>query len=118
MLSLNSQLQEKRSRFLGRLGEELEGVKINTALQTFDNLSFAEFKAELKKQKIHIPLKDQDEWAEFFNLRKTECQELTEKIAQTDKEIDLRVYRLYGLTYEEVLTVDPETTITNEEYEQ
>ena len=31
--------------------------------------------------------------------------------------IDLLVYHLYGLTYDEVLVVDPETAITQEEYE-
>lgn len=118
MLSLNSQLQEKRSRFLRKLSNNFEGLKITTALQQFDQMDFKGLMAELKKQKIHIPIKEQDEWEDDFNERVAECQELTEKIAQTDKEIDLRVYRLYGLTYEEVLTVDPETTITNEEYEQ
>lgn len=32
--------------------------------------------------------------------------------------IDLLVYHLYGLTYDEVLIVDPDTPITREEYEQ
>ena len=34
-----------------------------------------------------------------------------------EREIDLLIYKLYGLTYDEVLIVDPETTITKEEYE-
>ena len=34
-----------------------------------------------------------------------------------EMEIDLLVYHLYGLTYDEVLIVDPETPITREEYE-
>lgn len=34
-----------------------------------------------------------------------------------EKELDLIVYHLYGLSYEEVLIVDPETPITREEYE-
>ena len=34
-----------------------------------------------------------------------------------ESEIDLLVYRLYDLTYDEVLIVDPETPITREEYE-
>ncbi len=33
-----------------------------------------------------------------------------------EKEIDEIVYHLYGLTYDEVLVVDPETKITREEY--
>ena len=34
-----------------------------------------------------------------------------------EKRIDLLVYHLYGLTYDEVLIVDPETSITREEYQ-
>ncbi|MBO4801192.1 MAG: Eco57I restriction-modification methylase domain-containing protein [Bacteroidaceae bacterium] len=35
-----------------------------------------------------------------------------------ESEIDCFVYQLYGLTYDEVLIVDPETPITREEYEK
>ena len=35
-----------------------------------------------------------------------------------ENQINLLVYRLYGLTYDEVLIVDPETPITREEYEK
>ena len=35
-----------------------------------------------------------------------------------DQQIDLLVYHLYGLTYDEVLIVDPATPITREEYER
>ena len=44
-----------------------------------------------------------------------------DSIADTQKlenRIDLLVYQLYGLTYDEVLVIDPETTITREEYTQ
>lgn len=34
-----------------------------------------------------------------------------------ESEIDLHVYHLYNLTYEEVLIIDPETPITREKYE-
>lgn len=118
MLSLHEQLQEKRSKFLRRLTENMEGVKITTALQTFDQMDFADFVAELKKQKIELSLVLQDEWEDYFNQYRNDCQQLSTQIAQTDKEIDLRVYNLYGLTYDEVLTVDPETPIMREEYEK
>ena len=116
MLSLYKELQEKRSRFLRRLTDNMEGVKVTTALQTFDKMTFAEFVAELKKQKIKLTLVQQDEWEEYFNQYKAACNELSDQITTTDNEIDLRVYHLYGLTYEEVLTVDPETTIKPDEY--
>ena len=118
MLTLNKQLQEKRSRFLRRLSENFEGVKITTALQTFDQMEFKAFVAELKKQKINLSLAQQDEWEDYFNQYAQACQQLKSQITQTDKEIDLRVYLLYGLTYDEVKTVDPEISITREEYEE
>lgn len=33
-----------------------------------------------------------------------------------EREIDMLVYGMYDLTYDEVLIVDPETPITREEY--
>lgn len=101
MLSLNSQLQEKRTRFLRRLSENFEGIKITTALQTFDLLDFKGFVAELKKQKIKLTLVQQDEWEDYFNQYREACQELTARISQTDIEIDQRVFDLYGMTTEE-----------------
>lgn len=101
MLSLHQQLQEKRARFLRRLTDNFEDVKITTALQQFDQLDFKGLMAELKKQKIRIPVKEQDEWEDFFNERVAECQELSAQIKATDEEIDNRVFDLYGLTEEE-----------------
>ncbi|MDO4186001.1 MAG: Eco57I restriction-modification methylase domain-containing protein [Bacteroidales bacterium] len=101
MLSLHKDLQEKRSRFLRRLTENIESVKITSALQNFDQLDFAGFIAELKKQKIKLSLSQQDEWEDYFNQRRSECQELSAQIAATDSEIDQRVFDLYGLTDEE-----------------
>lgn len=117
LLVWNKQLQEKRNRFLHRLSCNFEGLKITGALSAFDQLEFADFLKELKKQKITLKLSQQDEWEEYFNDYRTECRKLSEQIEETDREIDLRVYKLYGLTYDEVLIVDAETPITREEYE-
>ena len=101
MLSLNQQLQEKRTRFLHRLSENFEGIKITTTLQSFDQLDFKGFVAELKKQKIKLSLVQQDEWEDYFNQYRQACQELSEQIKATDNEIDNKVFDLYGLTPEE-----------------
>lgn len=106
MLTLNAQLQEKRGRFHRRLTENFEGVKITTALQTFDQLDFKAFAAELKKQKIKLSLAQQDEWEEYFGQYKQACNDLSSQITATDKEIDAKVYQLYGLTEEEIKTVE------------
>lgn len=101
MLSLNQQLLEKRTRFLRRLSENFDGIKITTALQTFEQLDFKGFVAELKKQKIKLTLVQQDEWEDYFNQYRQACQELSEQIKATDNEIDNKVFDLYGLTPEE-----------------
>ena len=101
MLTLNSQLQEKRSRFLRRLTENFEGVKITSALQQFDTMDLKGLMAELKKQKIKLSLSQQDEWEDYFTERVAECQEITAQITATDNEIDNRVFDLYGLNEEE-----------------
>jgi hypothetical protein len=65
-------------------------------------LEFKQFIAELKKQKIALSLKQQDEWEEYFNEYKTECNALSAQISATDREIDGMVYGLYGLNEEEI----------------
>lgn len=40
------------------------------------------------------------------------------KIEEVEKKIDNLIYKLYDLTYDEVLIVDPQTSITREEYEK
>ena len=101
MLSLNAQLQDKRNRFLRRLKENYESLKITATLINFDQMDFKEVLAELKKQKIRLSLSQQDEWEDYFKKHKSECQELKSKISLTNKEIDERVFDLYGLTLEE-----------------
>ena len=66
-------------------------------------------------------------WLYNRGKRKGETLELTatpisqipimfEDTSALESEIDLLVYHLYGLTYDDVLIVDPETPITKEEY--
>ena len=101
MLALNKDLQAKRARFLSLLQNNLPEVKISGSLETFNTLDYAGFVAELKKQKVKLSLTQQDEWLDFFNKYKSDCNALTAEITETDKTIDTLVYDLYGLTVEE-----------------
>ena len=108
MLSLNADLQHKRQRFLRRLQDNLGVQKITATLERFDELDFKAFVAELKKQKISLSLAQQDEWEDYFNQYKTDCNALSAQIAATEKEIDRMVYQLYGLTEDEIKVVEGE----------
>ena len=106
MLSLNRDLQAKRARFLRRLQDNMPDIKVTGTLETFDTLDFAGFVAELKKQKIKLSLVQQDEWEEYFGQYKAALNEISSQIAITDKEIDARVYALYGLSEEEIKVIE------------
>ena len=106
MLFYNESLQVKRHRFIDRLKENFENIKITGALEKFDEQDFKGFAAELRKQKISLSLRQQDEWEDYFNEYKSECNTLSNQINDTDKIIDKMVYELYGLTEEEIEEVE------------
>jgi len=106
MLGLNAELQARRGRFLKRLTDNLQGIRITRTLEQFDEMEFWQFVMELKKQKITLTLTAQDEWEEYFNAYRIDCQSLRTKITTTDHMIDYMVYELYGLTEEEVMIIE------------
>ncbi len=106
MLTLNAELQGLRSKFLRRLQDNFDGIKITGALEKFDTMDFAAFVKELAKQKIKLSLKQQDEWEEYFNAYRADGTALSIEITATDHTIDQMVYELYGLTDEEIMIVE------------
>ena len=106
MLNLNANLQKKTNKFLSRIRDNLGITKITSALETFYDLDFNAFCKELVKAKIKLSLKQQDEWEEYFDEYKTEINAIKDEIDYTDKEINRKVYELYGLNEEEIKTVE------------
>jgi len=121
--NISQQLQEKSNKFLSRVeGNFIRGlnplhkkenttlqnntIKITKKLSAFYNFDFKTFVAELKKQKVTISLKQQDEWQDYFDSYKLEINGLQHKIQQTDTKIDQMVYELYGLNDEEIAIVE------------
>ena len=77
-------------------------------MEHFDEADFKTVLAELKKQKISLTLTQQDEWEDYFDQYKADCNALTAQIAATDKEIAQMVYQLFGLTEDEIKVVERE----------
>ena len=75
-------------------------------LKNIDKTDFKTFLKELKKKKVTLTLKDQDEWEEYFETYQKELLELQSQINATDKQIDEMVYELYGLSEDEVAVVE------------
>lgn len=101
---------------LGVLNSELMRFWYTLTVQE-KNKTFAEVKI-VYLEKIPIIRADKFLQSIFVDLAKKIINEQSPNDKQLlEAKMDLLVYRLYGLTYDEVLVVDPETGITREEYE-
>ncbi|MDR1485361.1 MAG: N-6 DNA methylase [Planctomycetaceae bacterium] len=103
---ITPQLIGERIKFSHRIQDNLQGTPITDTLKRFDDLDFTQFVNELTKQKIHIPIKRQNEWEKFFNHSQSKCRNITKQINNIDSEIDQLVYELYGLTEEEIKIIE------------
>ena len=106
MLSLNKELQEQSQKFQRTIQRKFEGLEINKKLESWYELSFADFVKELGKKKIKLTLSDEAEWEDYFLQEQQKALTLKQQIETTDKEIDKMVYELYGLTDEEIEIVE------------
>jgi hypothetical protein len=121
MLSITKGLELSIYKFETFYLSQFPIKKISKKLQSWHELTFADFLKELTKamkatNKTRIkegqePIAtltktDEFEWMELFEPKKKEAQELQAQINATEKEIDQMVYELYGLSEEEILIVE------------
>ncbi|TAE04339.1 MAG: N-6 DNA methylase, partial [Bacteroidetes bacterium] len=106
MLNLNKKLQEISQKVQRNLLREFSLTKLNTKLENWYKLSFADFLKELEKQKIKLKLSQKTEWEKYFAQAKAHATEISAQILQTDQQIDALVYELYNLNREEIEIVE------------
>ena len=106
MQSLHSELNDLTEQFSNLLLSKFDIEKLSRKLQSWHELTFKQFLAELKKKKVTLSLKEEAEWMGYFNEQKAKSDELKTQIAQTDAGIDAMVYELYGLSEEEINIVE------------
>jgi hypothetical protein len=115
MLEMNKQKQQEIKGFLswleGEVGAKTEDLSPKTKVQSYYDYDFNEFYTILKKNKKRLSINPSSR--EKSELLKDEFQKsvgkldpLREKIELTDKFIDKVVYKLYGLTEEEIRIVE------------
>ncbi|MCK9565520.1 MAG: hypothetical protein M0Q43_05665 [Methanothrix sp.] len=109
MLEMNKQKQTEIKGFLGwlegYLGAKVEDLTPKTKLQSYYEHDYESFLAVLKKngKKLQVDpaRREPAPWAEFEESM-GKLGPLRLRIQQTDELIDAVVYRLYGLTQEEI----------------
>ena len=85
---------------------------------TFLDLEKVVFQKILIANAKQLPVKLPSQYDRYVSLLElAQSQSRLGNVVNVKNKIDFLVYHLYGLTYDEVLIVDPETPITREEYE-
>lgn len=105
------ELEDCRLKFINFFKSKNLEIKLSRKLNNWFELSFPDFTKELNKaikasEGTPLTKKDEFEWMELFEENKKKALELKAEIDKTDKEIDLMVYELYGLTEEEIAIVE------------
>ena len=111
MLALNQQRHAAAQKFLRFLAASYQPKHLSTKLETFETLSFAEFTAELAKQKVVLTKKDEFALLDVFEAQKACIGDVKTMLAQTDQELDRMIYQLYGLTAAEVQCIESSLTL-------
>lgn len=103
LYSLQNEVRRNKYSFFKVLRANFDGIRINRKLFNFENLKFKEFEKELIRQgkelsvNFKIPLKNSEEWIDFFDEHKRVCNEINSKINENINELDSLIYELYGL---------------------
>lgn len=108
IITKTADFQKILIQFIELLKNKFEIEKPSTKLQNWCDLDFKDFLKELKKAKMKLSLSEEADWMQYFNEQKEKAQTIKSEIEKTDKEIDRRVYELYGLTEEEIKIVEGE----------
>jgi type I restriction-modification system DNA methylase subunit len=82
------------------------GIASTSRLDNWPDLDFKGFLGELTKAKVKLSLSEEAEWMAYFHEQKAKAQSLQSDITRLDREIDMLVYELYGLTEEEIRVVE------------
>jgi hypothetical protein len=108
--SFRVELETVANNFTSLIKSKFEIEKVSRKLLNWYQFEFKDILKEIKKHKIIISLNEEAEWMQYFKEQKEKTAELESKILQTDNEMDIIVYELYGLTEDEIKTVEKATT--------
>ncbi len=111
MLSLTKNQQTLTSKFIKYLISQFAIEKLSRKLENWHEIEFSDFIKELNKAIKNsggekLSKSDKIDWMEVFENKKPELESIKSEIEKTDKEIDQMVYKLYGLSKEEIEIVE------------
>lgn len=110
ILEKKNEINKLSNKFLNYLSGQYKLEKLSRKLENWHELTFTEFISELNKaikgtSQTSLTKKDEFDWIELFEENKTKAQNLISEINQIDEKINVMVYKLYGLSHEEISIV-------------
>ena len=106
-LSKNTE-QKLINRFIKLLQSSFSNLIVNKKIETWYDMKFGEFRKELEKQKVAIPIKELMDYQELFDTTAGQIKEVQNLINNSEKEINKLVYALYDLTSDEIQILENE----------
>jgi hypothetical protein len=105
-LTITMQIEKIKSKFINRIITNFKIPKISNNLYNFMKLTFSELKNDLKKNKIELSYKQQDELEIYFMENKNQIDSMIKTKESIDKEIDNLIYELYKITKKEIELIE------------
>lgn len=109
IISQNISLKNLANKFL-RAIERKFGINVNSKkLMEWYLLDYKDFLKELTKLKIKLPLSEEIEWEDVFELEKAKALDLHTSIISSENSIDQIIYELYKLSDDEISMINSMT---------
>lgn len=100
------ELYDLKTQMHSLLLNKYPGIELSKKLEEWPSLSFSIFFKEISKQKVKISLNEEADWLKYFEEQKRKSTEIQLAIKEVDNQIDQMVYQLYGLTSDEITTIE------------
>ena len=106
MIELNKKLYEESQKSLELIELEYKPKKISQKLENFYTLGLNPFLDELQKQGVKLSLSQKEDLIGWYKNQSELLNGIKTQIETLDKEIDKEVYKLYGLTEDEIKIIE------------
>lgn len=116
MIELNKKLHEETKKALELIKLEYKPKKISQNLSCFYTLGLNPFIEELEKQGAELSLSQKEDLITWYKTKSELLNNIKKQIEILDNNIDISVYKLYNLTYQEILIIDKKFSLSENEY--
>ena len=106
IMELYRNLQIEQNRAIELLNIEYNLTKITNEIQNFYQIGLNPFLEELQKQGVKLSLSQKEDLIGWYKNKSELLNGIKTQIETLDKEIDKEVYKLYGLTEDEIKIIE------------